>query len=161
MSTIPLKRARVQPFLQPGAQVSTGVVTEVTTDGEVFVDYAGNIGAPVKAQVLVPLDDRRIPASVGDTFALLLNEGDSNPPLILGRVSSTVPLAREPAANPSPEVQIDGQRVTLHAHTMVVLSCGLGSITLTADGKIVIKGTEIVSRASGSNKIRGGQVNIN
>ncbi len=61
MSTIPLKRARVQPFAQPRAQMHTGVVTEVTTGGEVFIDYPGKVGAPVKAQILVPLDDCRIP----------------------------------------------------------------------------------------------------
>jgi hypothetical protein len=43
----------------------------------------------------------------------------------------------------------------------VVLRCGQGSITLRADGKIVIKGTQLVSRASDTNKIRGASVQIN
>ena len=43
----------------------------------------------------------------------------------------------------------------------IVLECGEGSITIRKDGKIVIKGTHLLSRAAGVNRIKGGQVNIN
>jgi hypothetical protein len=58
-------------------------------------------------------------------------------------------------------VIIDGRRLVLEGHEEIVLRCGRGSITLTANGKIVLKGTELVSRSSGTNKIRGAAVNIN
>ena len=51
--------------------------------------------------------------------------------------------------------------ITLQAETELLLRCGNASILLRRDGKLVIKGTEVVSRASGAHKIRGGQVNIN
>jgi hypothetical protein len=42
-----------------------------------------------------------------------------------------------------------------------VLRCGEGSITLTRDGKIVLRGKHIVTHASGVNRIRGGSVELN
>ena len=43
----------------------------------------------------------------------------------------------------------------------IVLRCGLGSLTIRANGHIVVKGTKVVSRASEVNKIRGASVQIN
>lgn len=57
--------------------------------------------------------------------------------------------------------QLDGRRVVLEAEQEIVLRCGKGSLTLTADGRIVMKGVEITSRAQGVHKIRGATVNIN
>jgi len=64
------------------------------------------------------------------------------------------------AARPQTAV-MDGRRVVLDASDEIVLQCGRGSITLTADGRIVIKGVDVVSRALRTNKIKGGTVNIN
>jgi hypothetical protein len=58
-------------------------------------------------------------------------------------------------------VTVDGRQVTLEGRDEVVLRCGQSSITLTKDGRVVVKGVEIVSRASRTNKIKGGNVNIN
>ena len=62
---------------------------------------------------------------------------------------------------PPEEAVIDGKVVRFEAREEIVLRCGEGSITLRHDGKIVIKGTHLLSRASGVNRIKGGQVNIN
>ena len=43
----------------------------------------------------------------------------------------------------------------------MVIRCGEGSITLTKDGRLVLKGRELVSRATEANKIRGALVSIN
>lgn len=69
-------------------------------------------------------------------------------------------LAPAPAERPD-EAVIDGKTVRFEARDEIVLRCGQGSITLRKDGKIVIKGTQLLSRASGVNRIKGGQVNIN
>jgi hypothetical protein len=58
-------------------------------------------------------------------------------------------------------VSADGKRVVIAASEEVVLQCGRGSITLEASGRVVIKGTELLSKASGGNRIRGATVNIN
>ena len=43
----------------------------------------------------------------------------------------------------------------------LVIECGKSSIILTKDGKVQIKGNDLLSRARGMNKIKGAGVNIN
>jgi uncharacterized protein (DUF2345 family) len=47
------------------------------------------------------------------------------------------------------------------AQKQITLRCGESSITLTAAGKIIIRGKYIVSRSSGVQRIKGGAVQIN
>ncbi len=59
------------------------------------------------------------------------------------------------------DVEADGERVVLEGKKEIVLRCGKASITLTADGRIVLKGVELVSSASETNRIKGSRVKIN
>ncbi len=68
------------------------------------------------------------------------------------------------AAGASPadvEARVDGKKVTLSGRDEVTLKCGKASITLTAEGKVLIKGEYVLSRSSGVNRIKGGAVQIN
>jgi len=49
----------------------------------------------------------------------------------------------------------------IKAHDGLVIECGKSTIILTKDGKIQVKGNDILSRARGMNKIKGAGVNIN
>jgi len=49
----------------------------------------------------------------------------------------------------------------LEAKESLTLRVGDGSITIRADGKILIKGKELVSHAEKMNRIKGGAVAIN
>jgi len=51
--------------------------------------------------------------------------------------------------------------VVLRAEHRLELTCGRASLTMNADGTVVVKGTTVISRASGVNKIRGAAVRIN
>jgi hypothetical protein len=62
---------------------------------------------------------------------------------------------------PALDLLVDRQRIVLSAQQEVVLRCGQASITLTADGRLVIKGADVVSSAERVNRIRGGAVKIN
>jgi hypothetical protein len=42
----------------------------------------------------------------------------------------------------------------------LVIECGEARISLREDGRIEIRGTHVISRASGPNKIKGGSVHI-
>ena len=59
------------------------------------------------------------------------------------------------------EARLDGRRVVLEGRDEIVLRCGSASITLTRDGKLVVKGAYVESRATGVNRIKGGAVKIN
>lgn len=58
-------------------------------------------------------------------------------------------------------VTVDGERVVLNGAKQVELRCGEASIVLTAAGKILIRGTYVLSRSSGANRIKGAFVDIN
>jgi hypothetical protein len=72
----------------------------------------------------------------------------------------------EPAATPAPpteEAQATAipERIELVAEREIVLRCGEASITLTRAGKIILRGTYVLSRSSGVNKIKGESIQIN
>ncbi|MEZ5796344.1 MAG: DUF6484 domain-containing protein [Paracoccaceae bacterium] len=94
-------------------------------------------------------------ADVGAEVALAFEEGDLARPLILGRL---VEPARDDSA---PVVVADGQMLRLTAKEKIELRVGKASIVMEADGHITIRGTDLVSHAARSNRIRGGSVNLN
>jgi hypothetical protein len=102
----------------------------------------------------------------GRDVLLIFEAGDPGRPIIVGLmedpIDSLVAMesSRQSHAEPR-EILLDGKRITIEAEEEVVLKCGTGSITLRKDGKIVIKGTHLLSRSSGPNRIKGGSVNIN
>ena len=146
LSLAPLPRAQAAPRMVVGRLVAT------SASGEPRVDFAGNRSAGgVSARSTVPINLQ----DVGREVTLLFPEGVGGP-VITG-------LIVEPLAQPSqqPRVELDGRTLTFTAEDQIVLRCGQASITLTADGKILIKGAHLLSRASGANRIRGGSVQIN
>jgi hypothetical protein len=140
-------------------------VLDVLADGRVVVDYDGNPRGPVAARCAEGLFAG--PSRIGHDGAVLLFEnGDPDKPMVvalLGRARAepmnVLELKRVGAA--PRECVIDGEKLVLEGRDEIVLRCGDGSITLRADGKIVLKGREIVSRAFESNRIKGSTVNIN
>jgi hypothetical protein len=100
-------------------------------------------------------------ANVGEEVALSFDRGDPLKPIVLGRIlRATVPPAK--AAIP-PTLTVDSIPVPLEitAERELTLRCGKASITLTREGKIILRGTYISSRSSGANRIKGGSVQIN
>lgn len=59
------------------------------------------------------------------------------------------------------EVEIRGSTVHVHARQSVELACGPTRVSLKGDGEVRVRGKEILSRASGVNRIKGGAVRIN
>ena len=51
--------------------------------------------------------------------------------------------------------------LVLEAKHTLTLRVGDGSITIREDGKILIKGKDLVSHAARTNRIKGGSVQIN
>jgi ketosteroid isomerase-like protein len=65
------------------------------------------------------------------------------------------------ASKTEPEVLVDRQRIVIEAGEELELRCGEAAIILTADGRILQRGTYISSDASATQRIRGGSVQIN
>jgi hypothetical protein len=138
-----------------------GTLCVVTSDGVPWVDYPGNPRGPMPARIVTTVCAQDC---VPGTSVVLLFDGNLARPVITGVVSERIAPSRHEASalnRRGQDVVVDGRRVVLEGHEEIVLRCGRGSITLTANGRVVLKGTELVSRSSGTNKIRGATVNIN
>jgi hypothetical protein len=96
---------------------------------------------------------------VGSQVVLVFEDGDPARPIILGALRREGwPLGGRPQ---QVEVDADGERLVVSAREQLVLRCGLASITLTKEGEVTIKGTQLSSQASGANRIKGGSVQLN
>lgn len=76
--------------------------------------------------------------------------------VVVGRIGPSHAAAA--AVEPSSAVP---DELVIEAGTCLTLRVGGGSITLREDGRILVKGTDLVSHATRMNRIRGGSVDIN
>jgi hypothetical protein len=122
-----------------------------------LVTFPGQAGsAAVAARSTVDLHG----AHIGRRVVLVFEGGDPARPVVLGvlREGTGWPLEDRPGAV---SVDADGERLLVTAREQLVLRCGKASITLTATGKIIIRGAHVSSRSTGVNRILGGSVQIN
>lgn len=135
--------------------VVIGLLIGLNDKGHPLVAYPGNAEeTAVIARTTTHLGDD----DLGKEVALVFEEGDSNRPLIIGRVQYP---DRQSNVESSFSAQLDGEKIILIAEKDITLKCGKASITLTRAGKILIRGAYLVSHSSGVNSIRGGTVHIN
>ena len=115
--------------------------------------------APVLARVCIDWENARLTRAVeqGCSAVLAFEDGDAARPLVLGIQGFSAP----PASDFSIEADADGRRVRLSAQEEIVLQCGESSITLKRNGRVVIRGSYVETHASGTNRIKGGNVRIN
>lgn len=101
-------------------------------------------------------------SDIGRQVALLFESGDMRKPVAIGKIQVLAPALDKPVDDiEANETTVDGERLTLTANREIVLQCGKASITLTRAGKIVVRGTYVLNRSSGVNKIKGASVQIN
>ena len=112
----------------------------------------------VPARTTVPL----LRSQIGSSVVLLFEDADVRRPIVVGVLQGPGPTG-DPAGGSKQlvSVQADDDRFVVSAEREIVLRCGDASITLTRGGKVLIKGTYVLSRSSGYNKIKGAAVDIN
>jgi hypothetical protein len=132
------------------AGVTVGALVGFGPGGEPWVDHPDNPDRrPLPARTTVEL----APAQVGSEVAIAFEAADPRRPVVLGVL--------RPAAPPRPLAEVDGERLVLEAGREIVLRCGEASLTLTRAGKVLLRGTYVLSRSSGVHRILGGAVRIN
>jgi hypothetical protein len=142
----------------PGARVA--VLATASVEGGPAVFSGEPAGEPIRARSTISLSE----ADVGRSVLVVFENGDMQRPIIIGVLQESPVVAAHAVqsnARVLDDIQIDGKRITLAARQEISLRCGDASITLRADGRVVIKGMEIVSRARGVNKVKGASVLIN
>ncbi len=153
-------------------EVVIGTLSAIGPQGQPLVVFTQSpSGQPVKAIATLALTQQHINRQV----ALLFNQGDFNQPIVMGLIHSPLEAMLESYDETQVEgervelsghlelkdVCIEGKTVTFEAEDEMVFKCGNSSITLTKDGKIMIRGKYLLSRSSGVNRIMGGSVQVN
>ena len=126
-------------------------VSEVTASGKITVRTDGQ--EFITCNHLCVTDSDELTIEIGDRVLIWLPRGDGEDAVVLGRVgpkrASTQPVRQDP------------DELVIEAKRSLTFRCGDGSITLREDGKVVIKGKDLISHAKRVNRIRGGSVTIN
>lgn len=135
-------------------------------DGAYMVDYpGGNVFGSLPARTLARLVETLNVSQGHEPEVLLVFEnGDPKAPIIIDflavlpqqPVFDVVTVGGRPSA-----VKVGGDTLVFDAKKEIILKCGRSSIELHTDGTVIVKGRRIVSRASETNKIKGGNVAIN
>ena len=142
----------------PQLGVIVGELIAMAEEGRVpMVCYPDQIGtAAIAARSTIDLHGKHI----GQQVVLMFEGNDPEKPIIMGVLQGKEgwPIEQQPN---QVEVDADGERMIVTAKEQLVLRCGKASITLTKAGKVLIKGSYVLSRSSGANRIKGGSVQLN
>ena len=155
--------ARITEAPPRTASVQLTTIASMAADGtpEVIVD---NGRSPVRARLAVRAPRSRIETAIvlRQPVVVAFEDDDRLRPLILGFIETVEPEpAEDRAGSPAVVADVDGKRVRVMAQDEIVLECGSASITLRRNGRVVIRGTYVETRSDGTNRIKGGQVQIN
>lgn len=100
------------------------------------------------------------PPPVGANVLVLESDDPDELPVVLGWTDTFAPLESATSVGGADEAVLPDELV-IEARKNLTLRVGEGSITIRADGKILIKGKDLVSHAQRTNRIKGGSVAIN
>jgi hypothetical protein len=149
------RAATLGPASLPSAVV--GELIAIAEHGQTpLILYDGQPGsAALPARSVVDLHAQHI----GKSVVLCFENGDPARPIVMGVIVSEANNPLDAAGQV--EVDRDGERMIVSAKEQLVLRCGKASVTLTKAGKVIIEGSYISSRATGTHRIQGGSVQLN
>jgi hypothetical protein len=160
VAVFPVRRAESAP---EGGSASIATIVSIAPDGRPEVHF-DNDGPAVPARLAVRTTRARIETAIaaGQQAVVVFEGGDRSRPLIVGFIEALdQPQPDAPEGMPVVEADVDGRRVRVTAQDEIVLECGSASVTLRRNGRVVIRGTYVETRSDGTNRIKGGQVQIN
>jgi hypothetical protein len=146
-----------------------GHIVAIDEQDEATVDFPGNGAGPIRARSLLdaPAPALADPAElIGARVLLIFENGDPRLPIICGIVRDRLrPKASVPVVQLDQQalrdVIVDGRQLVFDAEQQILLRCGKSSVLLRRDGKVVVRGTNLLSRSSGPNKIKGASIDLN
>ena len=138
--------------------VITGTLVGLACDSRTaLVTYAGQPDtAAIRASTVIDLHGRHI----GRRVVLMFERGDPRCPVVMGRLRGDVEYPPD-LRHASVDVEADGERMVVAAKEQLVLKCGKASITLTRAGKILISGSYVLTHSTGTNRLKGGSIQLN
>lgn len=157
----------------PG-EIVLGSIVDFDENSQPLIDYPENPNDTPQQAVSTQAIYKK---HIGREAAILFANGDPTKPVIIGLIHNSLSEMLDnytdvDVANQTPEethisgdkledLTVDGKRIVIEGHEEIVLKCGASSITLTREGKILIRGKYLMNRSTGVNRILGGTVQIN
>lgn len=135
--------------------VRRGRVLAIDADGAVVVDLESDL---LTCDRICGSDGRPTRVDIGESVVVVTFAGESRG-VVLGRLATPAIIAEWERADAARDEAPD--TLVLEAKESLTLRVGDGAITIRADGKILIKGKDLVSHAKNVNRIKGGAVSIN
>lgn len=132
-------------FLAQGASVVVqATLVELRADGCLLASIGERLCI---CDVLLP-GGSGVPVLAPGDRVLVVHLARSERPVVLGRIGRYT------------DQSVNAQ-VTIEATECLTLRCGEASVDLRADGKVMIRGEDVLVRAKGTKRIRAGTVSIN
>ena len=144
-----------QPATAVG-QLVRGNVVAMQRNGKILVTGDDTDFSEVLCDLLQTGEGTPLQLASGDNVLVWLPGQDVEKGVVLGRIGPS--LAKTPKTENASQVP---DELVVEAKQQLTFKCGEGAITLRGDGKILIKGKDLVSRAQRTNRIKGGAVAIN
>lgn len=145
-----------------------GRVVGASSDGHPLVAIIESTAKPAVARVaLYGLDDPKPLIDDCASVVLVFENADPGRPIIVGVIGAgengnrRVRQKMSQPAEPIDKIEGDVQEIVIEAEDRIVLKVGKASITIMEDGRIITRATNIISRASAVNDIKGASVRIN
>jgi hypothetical protein len=127
-------------------------VIEVNEGGEIGVVVAGDPPLRLHCDVLRAADRPALTLALGARVLVLLPVPGETRGCVLGVVGAY--------ESPRVETQVPFE-LRLEAQQRLELRCGESALSMDAEGRVLLKGKDVVTRARRTQKIRGGTVHIN
>jgi hypothetical protein len=134
-----------------GDRTRFATVIELAEGGDAGVVVPGDPALRLACDVLRTGDRPALSLAIGSRVLVLLPGAGETRGIVLGVVGPY----ETPRPDPTPA------ELLLEAHDRLELKCGDSALTLDAEGRVLLKGRDIVTRAKRTQRIRGGTVHIN
>lgn len=145
----PARRSAVSEALGDRRALARAVVIGFADSGAIRVRFPADALGDRECDLLQTSGGAPLRLENGDPVLVFLGNDAGQRDVVIGRVG---PAAR---ADEKPE------ELVFEAASNLVLRCGESSVDLRKDGRVVVKGKDVVSHAARLNRIRGGAVSIN
>lgn len=145
-----------------------GVITVINQDGTIVIEDF-KTKESIVCFIIRNTNESTMVYNIHDEVCFVADEHEATG-YIIGIIDRYIPVkvpeesivSKHDQSKPKQHIEISGSKsVCIKASDEIRFQCGKGSVLITKQGKIVLQGTNLVSRSSGANKLKGGSVSIN
>jgi hypothetical protein len=140
---------------------TVGRVIDIPSAGYLLVQSTS--GQKMRARMASTLANKKPEYLVGQDVVLIFENNDPDKPIAIAGLQTTGDFvtALQAADEDEIDARVDGEKVLIQAKQKLELRVGKASIVIDANGKITIRGANLLSRSTGPIRIKGGHVEIN